>query len=50
MPPKLIQPDQFRQLNDIEVDVKEDPPTAGEIENVLKALITTKLVVRQVEN
>ena len=42
MPLELAQPDQFPHLKDIEVEVKEDPPTAEEMESVLKTFKNNK--------
>ena len=42
MSPELVLPDQFSHLKDVEVTVIEDPPTAEEIETVLKTFKNNK--------
>ena len=42
VPPELAQPENFSLLDEVKVTVNEDPPTAEEMEHVLKTFENNK--------
>ena len=42
VPPELAQPENFPHLDEVKVTVNEDPPTAEEMEHVLKTFENNK--------